>query len=287
MKENVKSDSKKRIGLMIVLLGVVLIAGGFIYASMGTNTFKSKEESEKKDDSENKNEEESIDDVAYEFEGIYAASNDKLYIRVVDYNKLNYVIAETFHGTAEIIDETTARQEGNPDDNKYFEFKLVNGGVEVSYHTDDNTTASLETGLYKKIAAYSRDSLYREAVGDPLYINFASAGLYASDDGIEIYVIPISGNDLRVLLKNNDKTSGMLFDENFAFSHDGKAISYSSTNKNEIDYEMEFFIRKTDDKDFNLIVHDSAIDNKILESKYKYIKAITIDDVIDEFYSNY
>ena len=77
--ENKKMKLKKKLGLLIIILGILLIISGFIYASYKTDLFKNKKEI-----NENDNDNEITESVAERFEGIYIASNDKIYIHKIN-----------------------------------------------------------------------------------------------------------------------------------------------------------------------------------------------------------
>ena len=286
--ENKKMKLKKKLGLLIIILGILLIISGFIYASYKTDLFKNKKEI-----NENDNDNEITESVAERFEGIYIASNDKIYIHKINDYELHYVIADSFQGTAKIIDKNTAREETKSLDDSYFEFKLVDDEIDVEYHSDDNNLPGLKNRQYKKISGYVKENIYEEEFVDSKYLDLIYSGLYVSDNGTELYVIHTSGNDLRVISKsNNDSTFGFSFNERFEIrSSDIRTVSYIDPDKNEIDYELKFVIKELDDKEFDLIVYDDVVgvdkDSKKFESKYKFKRAITRDEIIDKFYSNY
>ncbi len=281
MEQIVKNRNiKKKLGVMAIVFGILLIVSGFIYSLF--ISFKGKDEN-----NNNSGNREIPIGIAEDFEGIYTTANNKMYIHKNDNDELSYVIADLFHGTANIIDENTARANIDSKNNTYFEFKLVNDGIKLEYYSNKKTSFDLETGVYKKIdSKYSKETIYWKEFGNPGYLNLICSGMYVSDSGIELYVIQTSGESMRVISKSNDKF-GFSFNEEFdMISENGlKVLSYSDTDKKNIDYEIKLLIRKPDDKEFNLIAYDKA--NKKFEAKYTYKRAITENEIIEKFYSSY
>jgi len=278
-----EKNGKKSVWLIVVILGVLLIAGGILFAVFVPDMFKEKNTGDNQE--EKSNDENKLTGIVEKFEGIYATENDKIYIHKNDDNNFEYMISGNFQGKAKIIDEKSAQGEDIFSKGEYFEFKLVDGGIDVSYHTDNNVSVTVDTGIYNKVADYSKDNIYKETVGDPSYLNSKYSGLYSNDE-FKMYVIQTSENELKVELKENDNTFGLFFSEIFELQNDNKFVSYSFFDDNEVDYEIEF-----NDKEFKIIVHDDVFgvneDDKKFESTYKFENAITQDEILNEFYELY
>ena len=282
MEENNKENFKnKKTGLIVLLIGIALIISAVVYTIFGTNLLKNT-----KDTKNNENNETiSIDENAADnLVGIYANSKDKIAIHRLDNGKLSYVVGDTFKGTAKMVDEKTARSEKDIKEKSSLEFKLVEDGIEFSYKSNDNTV-SVEKGLYNKILEYSKEDVYSEFLGNPIYLESICSGLYTSSDGTELYVIQTDENNLTVRLKSNEKN---LFKEDFIMTKDHKIISYLSNDESKIDYELNISVNSLEDKKLKVTVNKSVVGeketNKIFDSEYKFVKNITVEDVINEFY---
>lgn len=287
MEENKK---KNKVGLYVIILGVLLIIGGSVYTVLGTDTFKEKKNSENNQEENNNNNNNNNNEknagIAEKFEGIYQAQDDKMFIhKGASNDELLYMIADSFQGKAKIIDEKTAQAEDYFGKDEYFIFKLVDNGIEVDYHSGDDVLVSAETGLYTKMSDYSKENIYKTIIGDVSYLNSNYSGLYSNDE-FEMYVIQKDENNIYVRLKSGDNTFGLFFDEEFVIQDNNKLVSYSFFDEKEIDYEITF-----NDKQFSIVVHDDVFgvdeEDKKFEGNYKYIDSITQDEVLDEFYSNY
>ncbi len=293
MEGNVKNKFINKIGLLILLLGIVLIICGVTYLSfksiMGKNKESNIENNDKDNKDKGKNKSKIAVGVAENFEGIYVATNDKIYISKINTDELNFVIADSFHGIATIIDEKTARLKNNNERNIDFEFKLVDEGIELTCNSNENSLTDLETGLYKKVSStYSEADIYEVEFGDPIYLRSVSTGLYVSDSGIEIYLVQTDKNTIRVLSKSNSDELGHSFNKKFEIRNsDNRIVSYSNLDENKVDYELKIKINAIDDKDLSLIVYDENTENKKYESNYKFKKDITVEEVVKKFYSSY
>ena len=160
---NVESNNKI---LIIVRILVLLLLGVGLFLFLGTDLFKSKNG----------------------FEGIFESENDKMYIRKTSDNEFHYMIGGNFEGTA-IIDGNNAKEKSLFDDvnDGYFEFRLVNDGVELKYVAPNDEEVATDTGIYKRVAEYSKDNVYKEAVGDPKYLKTKYNGVFKNND-IELII---------------------------------------------------------------------------------------------------
>jgi len=261
--------------IIIILLGLLLIGTG-LFLFFGTDLFKKEKEKEK--------EKETVTEKgnADKFEGIYASENDKIYIRKQSANEFHYMISGSFEGTAKVTDET-AKEIPMFDDNRYFEFKLVDGGIEISYHSDDqNVEVAIDTGKYTKVADYSKDNVYKEAIGDPELLNSKYSGLFKKD-GIELYLIQTS--EKNVMVESSSKSETDLSD-NFEITEENKMGAKDFFDKNVNAYEII-----VGDKTITLTVNEDVFgfdeEKKVLAGTYTFEKEITKDEVLNNFYVRY
>lgn len=276
-----KKPKNKLIPIIIII--VLLICGIFAFLFFGTDIFKSDK------GKENNNEETdtpvSVDE-AIKFEGIYANENDKMYIHKISNTEFHYIIGGNFEGTAKVNGEN-AKEKELFDENEYFEFTLKDNGIEVTYHADENTEVAVDTGLYKKVADYSKDNIYKEAVGDPKYLETRHNGVFKNED-IELYVFQISEKEVLVKASND---ADVLFDEKFeevVNEINGESNFFA---KSFFDEEKTAFILNFYDNSIEIIVKDDVLDydieDKKLEKNYKFDRKITKEEILKEFYSDY
>ena len=270
-----KKKSGKTLPIIIILLGLILIGVGlFIY--FGTDTFK------KENKNENKNENKQGEPVADKFEGIYAAENDKLYIYKKSNNVIHYMIGGNFEGTAKVTGDV-AKEENTFKENEYFEFKLVDGGIELSYHTEEqNKEVAIDTGKYNKVSEYTKDNVYKEAVGDPALLTSKYSGVYKSGN-ITLYLYQTNEKNVMIETLSSSKDS---FSETFEIIEDNKLGAKDFFDENTIAYEITF-----NDREFSLKVNDQVFgfdeEDKKFESTYSFERDITQSEIITEFYKGY
>ena len=273
MNNDAIEPKKKSNGLLIAIILIVLIAIGvgcyFIFKPTDDPVPKPQD----------KGGEQEVD-YASKFEGIYAAENDKMYIHKSTNTRFNYMIGGNFQGTA------TANGETAKEDNYYhgyFEFKLVDGGIELIYHGEnENSSVAADTGLYKRVADYSKENIYKESVGDPKYLEESKySGIYKSGD-YTLYVYQINEKEVQVDL---DSTS-LIFSKKFTIKNDTLLTADSFFEEGTVEYELVF-----KDKSFTLKYHDGNFgfdeDSKVLALEYKYEKALTQDEILNKFYKGY
>ena len=266
---------------IIIILVLLLGVGAFLF--FGTDIFKSKSKANNEENTETP----TTEDLAIKYEGIYAAENDKLYIRKVNETTINYVVADSFFGTAKVSKDSAVDNKLSKDE--YFEFKLVDDGIEVIYHADENTEILADTGLYKKVSSYSKENLYKEAVGDPKYLETNYNGVYKYNDN-EYYVYQIS--DKEVMVKSSpDVTDPYFIDalfEETVNETNGETyfVSKSFFDEDKIAYSLIFF-----DNSFELHVYEDVLEydeeDKNLEQNYKFDRKITQEDILSNFYTYY
>ena len=138
-----------------------------------------------------------------------------------------------------------------------------------------------------KISDYSKDNIYKEAVGDPEYLETGYSGLFKNDN-VELYVFQISEKE--VMVKSSNNTTDVFIDEKFEekvneINGNVNYIVKSFFDENQIAYILNFY-----DKSIEIIVYDvldNDEDDKKLENNYKFERNITKEEIINEFYSNY
>ncbi len=277
MNEEVKK-SNSMIKIIPIIIGVLLIAVGifFIIGSNSSNTNK-----------ENKEESDTKEDLASAYEGIYAAENDKLFIRKTSNNEFHYIIGGNFEGTA-IVKGDSAKEKNPFKNDEYFEFKLKDEDIELIYHAGENVEVAADTGIYKKVADYSKDNVYKEAVGDPKYLETKYSGLFKNDE-VELYVFQISEKE--IMVKSSDNNANIFIDEKFEEEVNEVNGETSFVAKSFFDEDKNAFLLNFYDNSIEIIVYDDVLDydeeDKKLESNYKFERSITKEDIMNEFYNNY
>ena len=277
-----KQEIKKKNILVPILIGiaVILIGVGVFLLLSG------KDNNSKQNNEENTEKQESTSVDVTKFEGIYANGEDKLYIRKSAENEFHYMISGSFEGTA-VVNGETAKEKELFNENEYFEFKLVDDGIELTYNAPKDHEVAIATGLYKKVAEYSSDNIYKEAVGDPQYLSTRNNGIYKNEN-IELFVFQISEN--QVIVRSSNNTTEVNIDEVF------------EEKTNEINGEVNFVAKSFFDEDknaFSMKIFDNSIEitvyedvfgfdeeDKKLEGNYKFDRKITKEDILKEFYSN-
>ncbi len=283
MKKKEKSKKVKKQILKInnrllpLIAIVVLVVGCLIF--VGTNMLKSKNSSNESDNDE----EEAI--TIERFEGIYKNNEDKLYIHKISDTSFFYVISGIFQGQA-ILTDKTAKQEGSEKAIYYFEFKPVKNGIELIHHSEDNQiTIKVATGKYEKIAEYSKENVYKEAVGDPSYLNSKYSGVFKSGEMV-LYLYQKNEKEVKVEASEFISDYDPYFSETFTIESDNKLVAKSSFEEDKIAYEITF-----NDKQFtfkgNTDVSDYNEEIKSLELTYTFDKEVTQDDILNQFYRNY
>ena len=270
--------------LPIIIGAVVLIAIGLCVAfGMGLFGSSDNKEANTANNEENGNTEVTGD--AEKFEGIYATENDKMFIRKESGTTFHYMIGGSFEGSA-VVNGDTAKEKNTMDDD-YFTFKLTEEGIELTYNASEDKSVIIDTGLYKKVADYNVDNKYKEAVGDPQYLETGYNGVYKTDE-ITLYVFQISENDVLVKASND---VDVLFDEKFTKEVNEVNGETSYVAKSFFDEEKDAFILNIFDNSIEIIVKDDVLDynedDKKLENNYKFDRKITKEEIIEEFYSSY
>lgn len=273
-ENSVKETTKKKnsLSIIVILLGLVLIGTG-LFLFFGTDIFKS----DKKKDNKKVQTETSVAD---KFVGIYKAENDKMFIHKTKANEFYYVIGDSFEGTA-IVDGETAKEVELFNEGRYFEFKLVDGGIEITYHADEDVLISVDTGKYTKVAEYTKENVYKEAVGDPSLLNSKYSGLFKSGN-IELYLYQMDDKKVQVSTHSDEYR----FQETFEIESDNKLVAKSFFDENETAFEIVF-----NDKEFTLTANENVFgfdeDDKEFELTYSFEKALTENDIISNFYDRY
>lgn len=223
---------------IIAILVILALTGGCLF--FFTDIFKGNEKGNNDKDVEDKQDE----SLAEKYEGIYSAENDNMYIHKKSNNEFYYTIGGNFQGVAK-VEGDTAKEENRFNDDSYFEFKLENEGINLIYHTaDENTEVAADTGLYKKVATYNKENIYKYAVGDPKYLSEKYSGIFKNDD-IEFYLIQKNENEVMVNLKYDSNNDLPIFSETFEIQSEDKLISKSIFEEDKIAYEITF-----NDKEF-------------------------------------
>lgn len=274
MNDNIKENVPKKkhgLSIFVILLGIVLIGTG-LFLFFGTDLFKS----EKKNNNESQKAESKAAD---KFVGIYAKDEDKLFIHKTNSGELYYVLGDSFEGTASAKDNI-AKQNNSFNKDEYFEFKISDGGIDVSYHAGEDVEVAVATGLYTKVAEYSKENVYKEAVGDVSLLSSGYSGIYKSGD-IQLYVYQISTNQVEVSAAGEHS-----FSKVFDIVSESKLTAKTIFDEEAIAYEINYA-----DNSISLIVNEDVFgvfeeDNE-LELTYTFEKAITQDDIINNFYSRY
>ena len=274
-EEEPKKGNTKLIAIIVLIL--LIAAGAYVYFCtdiINKDNKKSGGEAEQK-------EPQTQTGYADKFVGIYKSENDKLYIKKVSDTKIHYSISGSFAGEAK-VDGNVAKGESS-DKNRYFEFKLSDNNIEVIYHAEDGVYVVVDTGLYTKVCDYTKENVYKEAVGDPSYLNGKYSGVYNCGD-ITLNLYQINENEVIVAL--SEKTKLLHFDEKFVIAGDNLLYGYTIFQEPEPVYTITFT-----DKSFTLTANEEAFgfdeENKALELTYTFVKEITQDDILNEYYNLY
>ena len=273
---SVSNEPKKQnkviiIGIILIVLVICAIGGYYLFASKDNSTKEPEKPTTQKTEEV---------DYASKYEGIYEASETKMYIHKKSNNSFYYVIGGNFIGTA-TVNGDLAKEDNHFDD--YFEFKLVENGIELIYHPkEENGSVAADTGLYKKVAEYSKENVYKEAVGDPKYLQESKfSGIYKGGE-YTLYVYQISDKEVQVDLDSKE----MSFSEKFTIKSDSLLTADSFFKEGEVEYELVF-----KDKSFTLKCHEEVFgfdeDTKKLALEYTYEKAVTQDEILNKFYKEY
>lgn len=264
---------KGKVSIIIILIGLILIGTG-LFLFFGTDLFK-------KDNKDNNKEKEPVSEVtaADKFEGIYTAENDKMYVYKTGKNEIHYMIGDSFEGVAEVNGET-AKESYLFNEGEYFEFKIVEGGIELSYHSDEGKEVAIDLGKYTKTADYSKENVYKEAVGDPALLNSKYSGIYKKGN-ISLYLYQTNEKEVKI------ETNGDLsFSETFDIISDNKLGA-----KDFFDPEVNAFEITLGDKEFTLTVNEDVFgfdeEDKEFAGTYTFDSNITQDIVMNEFYKGY
>ena len=265
---------KKKTGLCItiILIGLILIGTG-LFLFFGTDLFKKEDKKEK--GNETKDEVNEVD----KFVGIYVNNEDKLIIRKTSTRGFYYILGGNFEGTA-IVTGDTAKQNDLFKEEEYFEFKIVEGGIDVSYHAGEDVSVAVETGKYTKIAEYSKDNVYKEVIGDPSYLTSKYSGIFKSGD-IELYLYQINEKQVKV-----DTKGKLSFSKDFEIVSDNKLVAKSFFDENETEFEITF-----NDKQFTLTANENVFgfdeDDKQFALTYTFANQVTKEMILNNFYSRY
>ena len=264
---------KGKASIIIILIGLILIGTG-LFLFFGTDLFK-------KDNKDNNKEKEPVSEVtaADKFEGIYTAENDKMYVYKTGKNEIHYMIGDSFEGVAEVNGET-AKESYLFNEGEYFEFKIVEGGIELSYHSDEGKEVAIDLGKYTKTADYSKENVYKEAVGDPALLNSKYSGIYKKGN-ISLYLYQTNEKEVKI------ETNGDLsFSETFDIISDNKLGA-----KDFFDPEVNAFEITLGDKEFTLTVNEDVFgfdeEDKEFAGTYTFDSNISQDIVMNEFYKGY
>ena len=285
VQQEVTKPKRNKLLPIIIILAVLAAACAFVY--FGTDLIKKDKKEETKEEKTNDKDEKRGENQAGEadkYVGIYASENDKMYIRKKSADSFEYNISGNFMGTAKIEGES-AKETTSFNKDTYFEFKIVDEGIELAYIADENSMVAADTGIYKKVGEYTKENVYKEAIGDQQYINSKYSGVFETE-GIEIYLVQTSENKAKLTVNKVEDPEVSNITEEFEIQDENKLVAYSFFNEEEIAYEIEF-----NDKEFNLIVHDDIFgvhdSDKKLEKTYKYSRSLTTDEVIKAFYGQF
>lgn len=278
-EEKVVEVPKKRgnKSIIIILIGLLLIGTG-LFLFFGTDLFK-----KEKKENNNGNGKEPVSEVgdADKFEGIYAAENNKLYIYKTSKTEIHYMIGDNFEGVAE-VNKDTAKESYLFHEDEYFEFKLVDGGIELSYHSAEEKEVAVDLGKYTKIAEYTKDNVYKEAVGDPSLLTSKYSGIYKKGN-ITLYLYQTSEKEVIV---ETILQSDVSFSETFDINADNKLGAKDFFDENVNAFEITF-----NGKEFNLTVNEDVFgfdeEDKEFAGTYTFDSNITQDIVMNEFYKGY
>jgi archaellin len=266
--------------LVPIIVGLVLVAAIFAGLFFCTDIFKGKKSNEGGEEAENKKD----DSPAGKFEGIYTAENNNMYIHKKTDTEIYYTIGGNFQGTAK-VEGDIAKEANGFGATTNFEFKLVDDGIELIYSAGENESVATDVGKYKKVADYSKDNVYKYAVGDKKYLSEKYSGVYKNGDAT-FYVIQKNEKDVMVILDADFEADLPLFNEKFEVASDNKLIAKSFFNENETSYEITF-----NGKEFTLKANKDVFgvsaDASKLEKTYTFSKALTQEEVLNEFYSYY
>ena len=273
-----KKKGNKILIICIAIIGLILLLAGIVL--LVTNNSSSSNSNNK--ENEKPKEEETQKELAQKYEGIYKAKTSKLFIHSINDTEFSYMLDGNFQGTA-TVNKDSAIEKNHFDD--YFEFKLVDNGIEVIYHANENTELAADTGLFTRVADYNKDNIYREAIGDPSYLTSKYSGVFKNGE-IELYLFQINEKEVSVNLVNGLSDSSVFLREKFEIVEDNKLIAKSFFDENQNSYEITF-----NNDEFTLKCNENVFgfneEYKQLELTYKLEKKLTQDDIMNEFLSNY
>lgn len=280
MEENLQGKKKNNIKLIVLAIGLLLIVVGIILFLVNGN---SKNDNNGNKNNDNEPEEKENNTEAEKFEGIYLATQDKMVIHKKNNTEFNYNIGGNFIGVA-TVNGNTAKEKSYNSEDAHFEFKLVENGIEVTYVANEDVEVATDTGIYTKVADYSKDNVYKEIMGDPQYLTSKYSGLYSNGD-FKFYVIQRSETEFRVVL-DNSSDNFLILDEKFTLEGDNKLVSKSFFDETMNAYEITF-----NEKEFTLKCNENVFgfdeNYKQLELTYTFEKELTQDEIYKEFLQNY
>ena len=276
--EEAKEEKPKKLNMKVIAIAVVIlliVCGAYLYFC--TDMFKG--ENKNNNAGNDTKEEKPANGPADKFVGVYKAQETKLYIKKVNGTTFKYMLDENFIGTATATDNT-AKQNDKGDD--YFEFKLTDEGIEVTYTSSTGSVPITDLGLYTKIGDYNEETVYKELVGDPEYLTSKYNGQFTSEK-IKLDLYQISDSEVVVRTKPD---SDILVFETFVIADANKLIQYSFFDETLPEMEINFV-----ENGFTITTHDDVFgfdeDKKELEGTYTLEKEITKDYIFDTYYKDY
>ena len=271
----IEGNQKKKgnlLPIIIIVLGLALIGVG-VFFCLGTDKAK-------KDD---KKENTTVQTAAADkYEGRYVNGEDKIYIRKTSNDVFHYMISGSFEGSARVVGDSAKETDGFSS-SEYYEFKLVDGGIDLSYHNDDPEVETIvATGKYNKVSDYSKDNIYKEAIGNPELLNSKYSGVYKYGD-ITLYLYQTNEKNVKVETLSNSEN---YFSETFEIIEDNFLGSRDFFDEESFAYRISFA-----DKSFSLTVNEEVFgfdeEDKAFEGTYNFVNSVTKDEILNTFYKNY
>lgn len=278
MEEN-NVNKRKKTGLIIAIIGVLLIIGSFVYLFLGTDMFKSKKES--KEDKENKEDVKNKDEnKKFNYNGIY--ENDGVIVKIFDKKDLRSQELTKFFNVEFVIEANgwsigAAFDDDDIINNKatasFFDNEITiefkNNEIEVTGNEATiNNNQGFKNGVYKKTGDYKTEDYFRDNIGDPSLINSIYNGKYNLDGKI-VYMYQIEENRVKIVLIDNSPNSSFFYSNYFTIENG--VLTEEVYGDDEIKTTITF-------DGNNLILMD--IENQNISGTYVKEKNLTIDEII-------
>ena len=233
---NQNKNGRKKTGLIIAVIGLLLIIGSSIYAIIGTDLFKDEKNNDKdeqeeiKDNNDNKDSKDSRDNESIIYNGVYEKDGITIKIFKTDgidigslqrdfYVKFDIILKDGIissyfdninnnTGKASIIDD---------------EYTIVFSNNQLELTANDvalKENSSLKNGVYKKTKDYTIEDYYNDNIGDIKYLNSKYNGKY-NFNGNEMFIYQTSEDEVNLILSGNSESSIAYLGKQYIINDDG------------------------------------------------------------------